>query len=117
LICPSPVLSAVRRVSAATETSVGKLFMAAVVPGILLGVALMVVIYIVARIKKLPAQPRVSIREWLSTTRWAFWGLLLLVIILASIYVEAGRQRLSRIPCTWQPAYLYSGCRWIHIQP
>ena len=46
----------------------------------------MVVIYIVARIKKLPAQPRASFREWLSTARRAFWGLLLLVIILGGIY-------------------------------
>lgn len=72
--------------SAATETSVGKLFMAGVIPGILLGVFLMVTIYIVARIKKLPAQPRASFAEWLRTARRAFWGLLLLVIILGGIY-------------------------------
>ena len=72
--------------SAATETSVGKLFMAGVIPGILLGVALMVVIYIVARVKKLPAQPRASFRQWLHTAQRAFWGLLLLVIILGGIY-------------------------------
>ncbi len=38
--------------AAATETSVGKLFIAGVVPGLLLGLILMVVIYIVARVKK-----------------------------------------------------------------
>lgn len=72
--------------SAATETSVGKLFMAGVIPGILLGLSLMVAIYIVARIKKLPAQPRATFREWLHTAQRAFWGLLLLVIILGGIY-------------------------------
>ena len=72
--------------SAATETSVGKLFMAGVIPGLLLGLMLMVAIYIVARIKKLPAQPRASFREWLACARRAFWGLLLLVIILGGIY-------------------------------
>ncbi|MBF8776744.1 C4-dicarboxylate TRAP transporter large permease protein DctM [Pseudomonas fulva] len=72
--------------SAATETSVGKLFMAGVIPGILLGVFLMIAIYIVARVKKLPAQPRASLREWLTAARRAFWGLLLLVIILGGIY-------------------------------
>ena len=66
--------------AAATETSVGKLFVAGVVPGLLLGVILMVVIYIVARVKKLPAQPRASFREWLAAARRAGWGLLLLVI-------------------------------------
>ncbi len=71
--------------AAATETSVGKLFVAGVVPGLLLGVILMVVIYIVARVK-LPAQPRASFREWLAAARRAGWGLLLLVIILGGIY-------------------------------
>ncbi|MGP0174569.1 C4-dicarboxylate TRAP transporter large permease protein DctM [Pseudomonas sp. NCHU5208] len=72
--------------AAATEQSVGKLFMAGVIPGVLLGVVLMVAIYIVARIKKLPALPRASFREWLRAAREAFWGLLLMVIILGGIY-------------------------------
>ena len=72
--------------AAATEQSVGKLFMAGVIPGILLGVALMLAIYIVARVKKLPALPRATLREWLSAARKAIWGLLLMVIILGGIY-------------------------------
>ena len=72
--------------SAATETSVGKLFMAGVIPGLLLGLMLMIAIYIVARIKKLPAQPRATFAQWLGCARRAFWGLLLLVIILGGIY-------------------------------
>ncbi|WAJ37325.1 C4-dicarboxylate TRAP transporter large permease protein DctM [Pseudomonas sp. GOM7] len=72
--------------AAATEQSVGKLFMAGVIPGVLLGVVLMVAIYIVARIKKLPALPRASFREWLRAAREAIWGLLLMVIILGGIY-------------------------------
>ena len=75
--------------AAATETSVGKLFIAGVVPGLLLGLILMVVIYIVARVKKLPAMPRVSLREWLASARKALWGLLLMVIILGGIYSGA----------------------------
>ncbi|MEE2577576.1 TRAP transporter large permease subunit, partial [Pseudomonas aeruginosa] len=59
---------------------------AGVVPGLLLGVILMVVIYILARVKKLPAQPRASFREWLADARRAGWGLLLLVIILGGLY-------------------------------
>ncbi|WP_276487036.1 C4-dicarboxylate TRAP transporter large permease protein DctM [Ectopseudomonas mendocina] len=72
--------------AAATEQSVGKLFMAGVMPGLLLGLVLMVAIYIVARIKNLPALPRASFREWLRAAREAFWGLLLMVIILGGIY-------------------------------
>ncbi|SPY08195.1 C4-dicarboxylate TRAP transporter large permease protein DctM [Oligella urethralis] len=72
--------------AAATEQSVGKMFIAGVVPGLLLGAALMVAIYIVARVKNLPAQPRASLREWLVALRKSLWGLLLIVIILGGIY-------------------------------
>lgn len=72
--------------AAATEQSVGKMFIAGVVPGLLLGLALMVAIYIVARIKNLPAQPRVSFFEWFRALRQSLWGLLLIVIILGGIY-------------------------------
>ncbi|MFB8830712.1 C4-dicarboxylate TRAP transporter large permease protein DctM [Azotobacter sp. CWF10] len=83
LIPPSVVMVVY---AAATETSVGKLFMAGVVPGILLGVVLMVAIYIVAARKHLPTLPRASFREWLAAARRAIWGLLLMVIILGGIY-------------------------------
>ena len=72
--------------AAATETSVGKLFMAGVVPGVLLGLTLMIAIYIVAVKKNLPALPRATLREWLGAARKAIWGLLLMVIILGGIY-------------------------------
>ena len=72
--------------AAATEQSVGKLFMAGVVPGLLLGVALMVAIYIVALKMNLPAMPRATLREFLRSAREAIWGLLLMVIILGGIY-------------------------------
>lgn len=72
--------------AAATEQSVGKMFIAGVVPGLLLGVALMLAIYIVARVKKLPAQPRATFREWIVALRKSLWGLLLIVIILGGIY-------------------------------
>ncbi len=72
--------------AAATETSLGNLFMAGVMPGVLLGVSLMVVIYAIAVKKNLPAMPRVSLREWLATARRAIWGLLLIFIILGGIY-------------------------------
>ncbi len=71
---------------AATETSVGKLFMAGVIPGILLGLMLMVAIYFRARYLKLPLQPRASLGEVVQAGRDSIWGLLLLFIILGGIY-------------------------------
>ncbi|HSN41781.1 MAG TPA: TRAP transporter large permease subunit [Burkholderiales bacterium] len=72
--------------AAATETSVGKLFMAGVIPGIVLGLMLMAAIYVRARVLDLPRQPRASLREVLVAGRESLWGLLLLVIILGGIY-------------------------------
>ncbi len=66
---------------AATETSVGRLFMAGVIPGILLGTCLMIAIYIAAVLKDLPRQPKVSWSERLVLFREAAWGLLLIVIV------------------------------------
>jgi C4-dicarboxylate transporter DctM subunit len=71
---------------AATETSVGKLFMAGVIPGIMLGLMLMVAIYVRARMLDLPRQPRAPLREILTAGRDSLWGLLLIVIILGGIY-------------------------------
>jgi C4-dicarboxylate transporter DctM subunit len=71
---------------AATETSVGKLFMAGVVPGIVLGLMLMVAIYVRARLIRLPKQPRAPLREIVDAGRDSLWGLLLVIIILGGIY-------------------------------
>jgi len=68
--------------AAATESSVGRLFMAGVIPGILLSAMLATAIYISARVRKIPRQPRAPMREVLRTGREALWGLLLIVIVL-----------------------------------
>ena len=62
------------------------MFIAGVIPGLLLGLALMVAIYIAARIKKLPRQPKVPMRERLALFRDALWGLLLIFIVMGGIY-------------------------------
>ena len=72
--------------AAATETSVGRLFMAGVIPGIVLGLMLVAAIWVAATFLDLPRQPRVAAAEILRTGREAIWGLLLVVIILGGIY-------------------------------
>ena len=72
--------------AAATNTSVGRLFMAGVIPGIVAGLMLMVAIYVAARWVDLPSQPRASLAEILAALREAIWGLLLVVIIMGGIY-------------------------------
>ena len=71
---------------AATETSVGKLFMAGFIPGFVLGLMLMAAIYVRARMIGLPKMPRAPLAEILASGRASLWGLLLIVIILGGIY-------------------------------
>jgi C4-dicarboxylate transporter DctM subunit len=71
---------------AVTEVSVGRLFLAGIIPGILLATLLMVAIYIRARMVNLPAQPRASFAEIVQSAKEAIWGFLLLAIIMGGIY-------------------------------
>lgn len=72
--------------AAATEESAARLFMAGFIPGIMMGTLLMIVIYIVARVKGLPAQPWVGYKSLVKSSFSASWGLMLIVIVLGSIY-------------------------------
>lgn len=72
--------------SAATEQSVGRMFMAGFLPGVLLGLMLMAAIYVTATILNLPRLPRAPIKEVALAGKDALWGLLLIVIILGGIY-------------------------------
>ena len=72
--------------AAATDVSVGRMFLGGVIPGLLAGLMLMVAIYIYARVKDIPAQPFVGWKEVVDSARDAGWGLLLIVIILGGIY-------------------------------
>jgi len=72
--------------AAATDVSVGRMFLAGVFPGLLAGGMLMLGIYLLARYKNLPAQPWAGWKEILISAKDAAWGLLLIVIILGGIY-------------------------------
>ncbi|MCZ4371881.1 TRAP transporter large permease [Vibrio diazotrophicus] len=72
--------------SAATNVSVGRMFLGGVIPGLLAGLMLIIAIYITARIKNLPKQPFVGWKEAMAAAKDASWGLLLVVIILGGIY-------------------------------
>ena len=72
--------------AAATETSVGKLFAAGFLPGLVLGLMLMVAIFVAATHLDIPRLPRASLREVLRTGWDAVWGLLLIFVILGGIY-------------------------------
>ncbi len=72
--------------AAATEVSASRMFMAGVIPGIMMGGILMIAIYIVARIKGLPSQPFPGCKQLIISGSKAMGGLMLVFIVLGSIY-------------------------------
>ncbi len=72
--------------AAAVEVSVGRMFLAGVIPGILAGVMLMIAIYVMARIKNMPKGEWRGWGEVALSFMDAFWGLMLIVIIMVGIY-------------------------------
>ncbi|MFN3830077.1 MAG: TRAP transporter large permease [Tepidimonas ignava] len=72
--------------SVATNTSVGALFMAGVVPGLALAAVLGGVTYWRARQFNYPRMPRASWAERWAALRESIWGLLLIVIVMGGIY-------------------------------
>ncbi|RMG38065.1 MAG: TRAP transporter large permease [Gammaproteobacteria bacterium] len=72
--------------AAAVDVSVGRMFLAGILPGLIAGGMLMVGIYVAARVKNLPAEPWAGWGEIMEAARDAGWGLFLIVIILGGIY-------------------------------
>jgi C4-dicarboxylate transporter DctM subunit len=70
----------------ATNTSVGALFIAGIIPGIALAILLGVTTWWRARKNNYPRQPRASWAERWRTFRASIWGLLLILVVIGGIY-------------------------------
>lgn len=68
------------------EQSISRLFTAGIVPGILMALSIMVICYVHARRRRIPVQPRASLREIAQALREGIWALLAPVIVLGGIY-------------------------------
>ena len=84
ILIPPSIVMVIYGVS--TSESIGRLFIAGIVPGILMALALLLVTYIVARMKKFPTLPRASLGEMWAAFRASAWGLFLVVIVIGGIY-------------------------------
>ena len=84
ILIPPSIVMVIYAVS--TNTSVGKLFMAGVIPGLVLATLLGLTTWYRARKSNYPRLARASWRERLVALRDSFWGLLLIVVVIGGIY-------------------------------
>ncbi|MCZ2292601.1 MAG: TRAP transporter large permease subunit [Burkholderiales bacterium] len=84
ILIPPSIVMVMYAVS--TNTSVGALFMAGVVPGIVLATMLGLTTWHRARKNNYPRLPRASWADRFKAFRESIWGLLLIVIVMGGIY-------------------------------
>ncbi len=70
----------------AVEESVGKMFIAGILPGILMGLFLMTATWLAARRMNIPSEPWLGWKHLFRCFMKAFWGLLLIFIVVGGIY-------------------------------
>ncbi len=68
------------------NTSIAKLLISGIIPGIMGGVAMAIYAYCYAKVRKLPTAEAFDLKVALTATKDAFWALLMPVIILGGIY-------------------------------
>lgn len=71
----------------AGQVSIGGLFLAGIIPGIIIGLALMIVSYVIAKKRNFPTEGKFpTFMEVVKAINYAKWALLIPVIILGGIY-------------------------------
>ena len=84
ILIPPSIVMVIYAVS--TNASIGQLFIAGIIPGLLLASLLMLVTWLVARKRGYPCLPKASMATRLRALRESIWGLLLIVVVIGGIY-------------------------------
>jgi C4-dicarboxylate transporter DctM subunit len=84
ILIPPSIVMVIYAVS--TNASIGRLFIAGIIPGLLMTALLMFVTWFVARKRNYPRMPRASFGTMLKALRDCIWGLLLIVVVIGGIY-------------------------------
>jgi len=84
ILIPPSIVMVIYAVS--TNSSIGRLFIAGIVPGLMLAGLLLLVTWGVAKKRNYPRMPRASFKEMLAAFRESVWGLFLIVVVIGGIY-------------------------------
>ena len=84
------------------NVSVGKLFMAGLIPGYLLGVLLMIYCYVISRIKNYPTAGKFTLKESLKIAADSLLGMFTMVIIIGGVFAGiVTATESSVLACMW----------------
>ncbi len=84
ILIPPSIVMVMYAVS--TNSSIGALFIAGVVPGLMLAAILLGMAWIMARKNHYPRMPRASWKERWNAFRESIWGLALIIVVIGGIY-------------------------------
>ncbi len=84
ILIPPSIVMVIYAVS--TNSSIGRLFIAGIIPGLMLAALLMFVTWVVAKRRNYPRMKRASLGEVWAAFRESVWGLFLIVVVIGGIY-------------------------------
>ena len=84
ILIPPSIVFIVYGVTA--DQSIGKLFMAGVIPGLMIGAMMMIATYFLAKRSGYKGGKRATFKEQFTAFKNAFWALMIIVIVIGGIY-------------------------------
>ncbi|MCK0745530.1 TRAP transporter large permease [Chromohalobacter nigrandesensis] len=99
--------------------SVGRMFLAGAIPGLLLGLAMMITVYILAVKRGYPKERRATFRELVKEGRSAFWALLMTFIILygiiGGVFTPTEASIVASLYALVIGMFVYKGITWRNL--
>lgn len=116
LLIPPSHNAVIYSLAAGGTVSVAHLFMAGVLPGLLLGLSLMALCLIIAHRQNFPKGEAISFRQAIRIAAEAFWGLITVIIILggilSGIFTPTESAAVACVYAFFVTMFVYRDYRW-----